>query len=79
MVKCLGKRDGVTEMSGREWSWEMTSATTTVENFMRVSVAVTGADANADPLYTLVGYLALPTSQVGGAGGGNGGGLGDEG
>lgn len=63
-----GKRDGVSEMAGREWSWEITSAGTTVENFMRVSITVAGADtaADADPLYTLVGYLALPPQALAG-------------
>ncbi|WP_197912070.1 type II secretion system minor pseudopilin GspI [Kineobactrum salinum] len=53
-----GRDSGVAELAGRDWYWTLETATTEVQSFYRVEIAVREGDTDQRrPLYTLVGFM----------------------
>ncbi len=53
-----GRDSGIAELAGRDWYWTLETATTEVQSFHRVEIAVREGDTDeGQPLYTLVGFM----------------------
>lgn len=58
-VSFSGKDSGVVEMAGRDWSWELETEATAMQDFQRVELRVyPGEDRQGAPLHTLVAFQA---------------------
>jgi general secretion pathway protein I len=56
----LGEVKGDQEMVGRKWSWVQKTIKTSDKNVKRVELSVWAIDDGADPVVTIVGFLAQP-------------------